>query len=114
MIALVLSIFLQTALPTPFEPLTDFEKQYPRPTITAIAPVDVVRGRPPRIHIYIQHGHTQFVSSSKTEAALKSGGLAVGAKVDIREQHEYLYVRGPGRKRWVKLRLISKSQLFDL
>lgn len=114
MLAVVLALVLQTAPRAKYGPRTDFEKEYPRPTITAIAPLDVVRGLPPRIHVHIQHGRTQFVCSSKTEAELKVAGLEVGVKVNIREQGKFLYVRGPGQKKWVKLSLITKGQLFNL
>ena len=97
-----------------FGPRMDLEQKYPSPTITVIGPFDLMLGRPPKIHIHIQYRAMQYVCSADSDAEVKANGLQLGAKVDIREQGKYLMVRGPGRTKWLKLRLLDKSVLFSL
>ena len=94
MLGLVLSLILLTPPPAQFGTRIDFEKEYAHPTITAIAQFDLRLGRPPKVHIDIQHGRTQYVCSSNSEAEVNAAGLKVGANVDIREQGKYLKLRG--------------------
>jgi hypothetical protein len=105
-----LSILLQAW----FGPRTDFEKEYPRPTITDFGAFDLVLGRPPKVHIHIQHGATQFVCQLEFGGRGKGEWYRVGSSVKMREQGKYLKIRGPGQRKWVKLRLVSKSELHNL
>jgi hypothetical protein len=111
---LILGLVLSMPLQAQFGPRTDFEKEYPRPTITAVGAFDLMLGRPPKVHIHIQYRAMQYVCSSHSEAEVNANGLKVGANVDIREQGKYLKVRGPGQRTWVKLRLVSKDELHNL
>ncbi len=111
---LILGLVLSMPLHAQLGPRTDFGKEYPRPTITAVGPFDLVLGRPPKVHIHIQYRATQYVCSSYSEAEVKAKGLKVGTNVDIREQGKYLKVRMPGQRTWVKLRLVSKDELHNL
>jgi len=97
-----------------YGPSVDFERDYAQPTITSIAPFDLMLGQPPKIHIHIQHGRTQYVCTSNSSLPFKKAGLEAGTKVDIREQTGYVQVRKVGQKIWLKLRLISKTTLGNL
>lgn len=112
--AVVPDVALEGSPQVQFGPRTDFEKEYPRPTITDVGLFDLMLGRPPKVHIIIQYGATEFVGSSNSEAEVKANGLKVGASVEMREQGKYLKIRGPGQRKWVKLKLISKSELHNL
>ena len=71
-------------------------------------------GRPPKVHVLIQHGPTEYICSSDSEDKVKASGFKVGEKVEIRGQGKYLEIREPGQKKWVKLRLVSKDVLHNL
>ena len=111
---LILGLVLAMPLHAQLGPRTDFGKEYSRPKITAVGAFDLGLGRPPRVHIHIQYRATQYVCRAHSEADVKANGLKVGTNVDIREKGKYLKVRAPGQRKWVKLRLVSKSDLHNL
>ena len=84
------------------------------PTITAVGPSELGLRRPPKVHVHIQVGQTQYVCSSDSEDRVMANGLKVGESVEIRQKGDNIEVRAVGRKKWVKLHLVSKDVLHNL
>ena len=114
MVNLLLALALLMPLHAQFEPRIDFQREFSTPTITSIGPVDLMLGEPPKVHVHIQHGSTQYVCSFDSEEKAKTSGFKAGERVELREDGKYLEVREQGRQKWVKLRLVSRVVLHNL
>ena len=112
--SLTLGLIMLLSAQLTYDQGIDFEKEYARPTITSIGPFDAMPGRKPDLHVHIQYRRVLYICSAKSDVALKTNGLTVGAKIEILEQGKYLRIRGPGQRKWAKLKLVHKAELSNL
>lgn len=90
----------------------DFDRLYASPTITDIGEFVLFPGGPVRMHIHVQWRSVQYVCSAAPRAGLNE--LKIGTKVELRARGNYVYLRRPMEKHWLKLRLVQKAELHNL
>ena len=103
----------QPADPPRFAGHIDFDKRYPKPTITAMAPFILLAGRKPRLYIQIQEHAIQYTCSPIDKSRFEKQGFKVGDIVEIQQASGILSIRHPAG-RWTKLKLLQKTRLFNL